>query len=76
MRTYEEEHWARLSPRFRDVHNRLRTLRGLPPIPPPKIDLWLPPRGAKPIAWDPHDDELHRLLADMGAADSIPEAAT
>ena len=41
--SYEEVNWARLSPTFRDTHNRLRQLRGMPPIPPPVVDLYKPP---------------------------------
>ena len=41
--TYEEAKWATLSPTFRDAHNRLRQQRGMPPIPPPRIDLYKPP---------------------------------
>ena len=40
-KTYEEANWAKLSPNFRAAHNRLRQARGLPPIPPPKIDLYV-----------------------------------
>jgi hypothetical protein len=42
-KSYEEENWAKLSPMFRRAHNRLRQMRGLSPIPAPKIDLWVPP---------------------------------
>lgn len=42
--TYEEAKWARLSPAFRAAHNRLLQARGMPTIPPPKIDLYVPPR--------------------------------
>jgi hypothetical protein len=41
--TYEEANWAKLSPIFREQHNQLRVIRGLPPIPPPAIDLYKPP---------------------------------
>ena len=41
--SYEEANWAKLSPTFRQTHNRLRQLRGLPPIPPPAVDLYRPP---------------------------------
>jgi len=40
--SYEEANWAKLSPAFREAHNRLRQLRGLPPIPAPAIDLYRP----------------------------------
>jgi len=45
--TYEEANWAKLSPTFRDAHNRLRQQRGMPPISPPKIDLYRPPLRKK-----------------------------
>lgn len=50
-KSYEEKNWARLSPEFRAAHNRLRQLRGMSPIPDPKVDLYVRPRGpvAKPI---------------------------
>src|SRR4029077_9154851 len=46
-RSYEEANWARLSPTFRTVHNRLRQLRGMPTIPPPEIDLYVPPERSR-----------------------------
>ena len=45
--SYEEVNWARLSPMFRKSHNQLRVLKGLPPIPDPKVDLWVPPKLRK-----------------------------
>jgi hypothetical protein len=42
-KTYEEANWDKLSPKFRAAHNRLRQARGLPPIPPPKVDNYKPP---------------------------------
>ena len=41
--SYETENWAKLSPRFREAHNRLRVARGEPAIPPPKVDLYVQP---------------------------------
>lgn len=57
--TYEEANWAKLSPMFRERHNRLRQLRHLPPIPPPKIDLYRPPaiRRADPKELEALDRE-------------------
>jgi len=43
LRSYEEANWAKLSPMFREAHNKLRLIRGLPPIPPPAVDLYKPP---------------------------------
>jgi hypothetical protein len=42
LQSYEEANWAKLSPMFRETHNRLRALRGLSPIPPPAVDLYKP----------------------------------
>lgn len=41
--SYEEANWAKLSPTFRAAHNRLRRMRGLPSLPEPVIDLYVPP---------------------------------
>jgi hypothetical protein len=41
--TYEEANWAKLSPAYREAHNRLRQQRGMSTIPPPAIDLYRPP---------------------------------
>jgi hypothetical protein len=61
--SYEEANWAKLSPTFRDAHNRLRITRGLSPIPQPAIDLYRPPpiRRADP-------KELEALDREAGAA--------
>jgi hypothetical protein len=45
--SYEELNWAKLSPMFRKAHNRLRRMRGMSPIPEPKVDLWVPPKLRK-----------------------------
>lgn len=45
--SYEEANWPRLSPMFRRSHNQLRVMRGLPPIPEPKIDLYVAPPSRK-----------------------------
>jgi hypothetical protein len=55
--TYEVDRWPYLSPKFRTAHNRLRVARGQPPIPPPKVDLYVPPSGPKPKPTDPADKE-------------------
>jgi hypothetical protein len=41
--SYEQQNWAKLSPQFREAHNRLRVARGLPPIPAPAVDLYVKP---------------------------------
>jgi len=58
-------YWAKLSPLFRAAHNRLRRARGLPPIPPPKVDRYKPPRGS---VWpvDPADPEAVVAAAEFG----------
>jgi hypothetical protein len=55
--TYEEANWARLSPTFRAAHNRLRQLRGMPTIPPPEVDLYVPPPPTAVRPFDPADPE-------------------
>lgn len=57
-KTYEEAHWAKLSPMFRAAHNRLRQARGLPTIAPPVIDMYIAPQ--KPIIkpFNPNDPEF------------------
>jgi hypothetical protein len=63
--TYEEANWAKLAPHFRDAHNRLRIMRGLSPIPPPKIDLYIPPKRRKKYerkVIDPQDPELIKAV--------------
>lgn len=40
---YEVDNWPWLSPKFREAHNRRLQARGLPTIPPPLVDLYVPP---------------------------------
>jgi hypothetical protein len=56
-RRYIEDNWAKLSPAFRAAHNRLRQRLGMETRPPPKIDLYVPPRGpaAKPFDFSDKD---------------------
>lgn len=56
--TYEEANWAKLSPKFRDAHNRLRQARGQETLPPPKIDLYVPPPPRQVRAFDPSNAEF------------------
>jgi hypothetical protein len=56
-KSYEENNWAKLSPRRREVHNQLRVLRGKPPIPPPEIDEYVPPGESKIRPIDPNDPD-------------------
>jgi hypothetical protein len=60
-RSYEEARWEFLSPRFREAHNRLRQQRGLSPIPPPKIDRYVPPPRTLGN-WDPSNAEWRAAL--------------
>ena len=55
--SYEEANWAKLSPTFRRNHNMLRVRKGLPPIPDPKVDLYVAPRKHKLV---PVDHESNR----------------
>lgn len=55
--TYEEANWHKLSPTFRDAHNKLRQARGLPTLPPPRIDMYVPP-AAVVRPFDPTDKEF------------------
>jgi hypothetical protein len=58
-KSYEEANWAKLSPAFRQAHNWLLILQGEPPLPPPAIDLYVPPKAAeKTKQFDPADPEL------------------
>ncbi len=56
--TYEEANWAKLSPKFRKAHNRLRQARGLSTIPPPKVDLYVAPKKSMIKPFDPTDKEF------------------
>jgi hypothetical protein len=57
-RPYTPEQWAQLSPAFRAAHNRLRLARGEPPIPWPKVDLYVPPQATSTsLPFNPADPE-------------------
>jgi hypothetical protein len=46
---YEQENWSTISPMRREAYNKLRLARyGLPPIPPPVVDLWVVPSPTQP----------------------------
>lgn len=66
-RSYEEANWDRLSPVYREAHNRLRVARGQSPIPPPTVDRYVPPPpSVRPF--DPADREaLAAARGFMGA---------
>jgi hypothetical protein len=75
MKSFEEENWARLSPAFRAAHNRLRMARGEPPIPEPKVDLYVPPRATStPLPFNPADPEAIAVEAELrGLGDQTPD---
>lgn len=56
--TYEEANWPKLSPEFRLAHNKLRQARGLPTLPPPKIDMYVKPQAPAIKPFDPTDKEF------------------
>lgn len=56
--TYEEANWAKLSPQFRAAHNRLRQARGMQTLPPPAVDLYVPPKAPAIKPFDPADREF------------------
>lgn len=62
-KTYEEANWARLSPTFRAAHNRLREERGLPPIPPPVVNLYVAPEptGISELTEDDAKEAMEEL---------------
>lgn len=57
-KTYEEANWAKLSPHFREAHNRLRQARGLSTIPPPAVDLYVVPKAPVIQPFDPASKEF------------------
>jgi hypothetical protein len=66
--TYEEANWARLSPTFRAAHNRLRQARGQATIPPPKVDLWVPPKAPLIKPFDANDPEFIKATREFVGA--------
>lgn len=64
-KSYEEANWARLSPLRRDAINRLRQARGQSTIPPPKIDLYVPPRAPVLKPFDPSDPDFVRSVREF-----------
>lgn len=63
--SYEEANWAKLSPNFRMHHNRLRQARGLPTLPPPKIDQYVAPQQPLIKPFDPTDKEFIRATREF-----------
>ena len=57
-----EELWPTLSPRYRAVHNRLRAVRKLPPIPAPE-SLYRPPRRGRSEFQEPSSSPSGPYLA-------------
>jgi hypothetical protein len=76
MADFSEQYWARLSPAFRRAHNKLLIARGLPPIPDPKVDQYVPPRGMV-RSIDPADPEAVAAAAEFGREidNNPPDAA-
>jgi hypothetical protein len=54
---------------FRQAHNKLRVLRGLPPIPEPEVDLYVLTAPAAPRASDHRFEALAALLEFRGKGD-------
>jgi hypothetical protein len=54
-----------LSPAFRNAHNRLRQMRGMPTIAPPKIDLYVPPKAPALKPFDPADPDFLRSVREF-----------
>lgn len=63
--TYEEANWAKLSPAFREAHNRLRQARGLDTLPPPAVDLYVKPRQPLLRPFDPADKEFIKVTREF-----------
>ena len=61
--SYEEANWAKLSPAFRQAHNRLRQAKGLPTIPPPAIDLYVKPKAPLIRPFDVSDKEAQAAIS-------------
>ena len=57
-KSYEEAKWAYLSPEFRKAHNKMRVLRGMEPIPPPKKDLYVAPQRSRIAKIDLNSKEI------------------
>jgi hypothetical protein len=72
--TYEEANWARLSPAFREAHNRHRQARGLPAIPPPPVDLYVPPKEPPRVRVQSADDirETQAAARSFLRSDGVP----
>jgi hypothetical protein len=45
---YVKDHWAKLSPRFREIYNWLQALLGKPTLPAPAVDQYVAPAPQKP----------------------------
>jgi hypothetical protein len=57
-KTYEEFRWAYLSPLFREAHNKRLIAKGLSPIPPPKVDLYVAPKQPLIKPFNENDPEF------------------
>lgn len=72
MLSYEEAHWSKLSPKFREAHNRHRVAKGLPAFPPPVKDEYVPPMPRKvlPVVIS-EADAMAEYRAQTGAFDAM-----
>jgi hypothetical protein len=60
---YIKERWAHLSPRFRAAHNRYLQARGMETLPPPKVDLYVPPNVAVEVTAANHERSPEAVAA-------------
>lgn len=74
-KTYEEANWAKLSPSFRKAHNRLRKAKGLETIPPPKVDLYVPPKLRKLAATEMNTPENKQAIREFLGTSMGPRGA-
>lgn len=71
--SYEEATWPWLSPSRREAHNKQRARRGLAPLPPPEVDLYVapPPQTIKPIDTSELEAEIRAATARMNVMDRV-----
>jgi hypothetical protein len=70
--SYETANWSKLSPRFREAHNKLRAARHEAPIPPPIKDEYVAPPPRPIVSVDTPDAEF---IAEYRAATARFDAA-
>src|SRR5690348_12832941 len=72
--SWEEFRWPTLSPAHREAHNKLRAMRGQPPLPPPEKDLYVAPpkRTIKPVVdMTEAEAEIRGMQARLGMMDRV-----